>query len=343
MPALAAPNIVDPAPVAAAVARALDAVGRARHVALVVPDSVAKVSLVRFEQAPPRGRDLEAMLRWQVRKSVPFRVEDAQITWADGQPLEGGGREFVVALARRDVIAQYEAALTAAGAHAGLVDLASFNLVNLLLAGGDERLDALLVHLAPDFVTLIIVRGGALIFYRHRGSDGEESLADLVHQTAMYYEDRLVGPRLRPRGSCRRDAGARRRRRARTGARTRSRIGCASRVEAVAFGDLATLSDRIAGLVAAVGRPGADGRHPGAGARRMTLRTNLSTRPFYNERAVQAVLGLAAIVVVVDHDLQHDPAVVAERRAIAAWWQRRRRRRPGPTRSELPWRGPDRA
>ena len=41
----------------------------------------------------------------------------------------------------RDVIAQYEAALTAAGAHAGLVDLASFNLVNLLLAGGDERLD----------------------------------------------------------------------------------------------------------------------------------------------------------------------------------------------------------
>jgi hypothetical protein len=31
----------------------------------------------------------------------------------------------------------------------------------------------------------------------------------------------------------------------------------------------------------------------------MTLRTNLSTRPFYNERAVQAALALAAIVVVV--------------------------------------------
>jgi hypothetical protein len=31
----------------------------------------------------------------------------------------------------------------------------------------------------------------------------------------------------------------------------------------------------------------------------MTLRTNLSTRPFYNERAVQAILGLAAIVIVV--------------------------------------------
>ena len=31
----------------------------------------------------------------------------------------------------------------------------------------------------------------------------------------------------------------------------------------------------------------------------MTLRTNLSTRPFYNERAVQTILGLAAIVIVI--------------------------------------------
>ena len=193
VPGLSALNIVEPAQVAAAVGRALDAVGRARHVALVVPDSTAKVSLVRFEQAPPRGRDLDAMLRWQVRKSVPFRVEDAQVTWAEGQPLDGGGREFLVALARLDVIAQYEAALTAAGAHAGIVDLASLNLVNLLLAGGEDRHDCLLVHLAADFVALIIIRAGRVIFYRHRGSEGDESLADLVHQTAMYYEDRLSG------------------------------------------------------------------------------------------------------------------------------------------------------
>ena len=31
------------------------------------------------------------------------------------------------------------------------------------------------------------------MFYRHRGSDGDGSLADVVHQSAMYYEDRLGG------------------------------------------------------------------------------------------------------------------------------------------------------
>jgi type IV pilus assembly protein PilM len=245
VPGLAGPNITDPVQVATAVGRVLNTVGRARHVALVVPDSAAKVSLVRFDQAPPRGRDLEAMLRWQVRKSVPFRVEDAQITWADGQTLDGGGREFVVALARQDVIAQYEVAVTAAGAHAGLVDLASFNLVNLLLASGDQRHDALLVHLAPDFVTLIIMRGGRVIFYRHRGSEGEESLADLVHQTAMYYEDRLSGRgfgRVMLAGATQGAAGAAGGERARQALEDRLRV----RVEPVSFSDLASLSDRNA-------------------------------------------------------------------------------------------------
>jgi hypothetical protein len=32
-----------------------------------------------------------------------------------------------------------------------------------------------------------------LVFFRSRGADGEGTLADLVHQTAMYYEDRLSG------------------------------------------------------------------------------------------------------------------------------------------------------
>jgi type IV pilus assembly protein PilM len=193
VPSLTAPNIVDQGVVVAAVARVFESVGRGRRVALVVPDSVAKVSLVRFDQVPARAQDLDAMLRWQVRKSVPFRVEEAQVTWSEGQELDAGGREFIVTLARRELVAQYEAAVSAAGAHAGLVDLATFNLVSLVLAKGETDVDCLLVHAAADYVTLAIIRRGRLIFYRHRGADSDESLEDLVHQTAMYYEDRLAG------------------------------------------------------------------------------------------------------------------------------------------------------
>jgi len=38
-----------------------------------------------------------------------------------------------------------------------------------------------------------LLRGSHLIFFRNRAADTDGTLADLVHQTAMYYEDRLQG------------------------------------------------------------------------------------------------------------------------------------------------------
>ena len=64
----------------------------------------------------------------------------------------------------------------------------------------------------------------------------------------MYYEDRLVGPRLRPRDSGRRDTRARRRRAAPRARAARSKIGSRVRVEAVVSATLATFSDRIAAI-----------------------------------------------------------------------------------------------
>jgi hypothetical protein len=41
---------------------------------------------------------------------------------------------------------------------------------------------------------LIVVRGGRVVFYRNRPSEGDATdMGDLVHQTAMYFEDRLGG------------------------------------------------------------------------------------------------------------------------------------------------------
>ena len=57
--------------------------------------------------------------------------------------------------------------------------------------------DWLLVHAAATYVSLAVLRDGHVIFYRTRGEESEGSIADLVHQTAMYYEDRLHGRHFR--------------------------------------------------------------------------------------------------------------------------------------------------
>jgi type IV pilus assembly protein PilM len=250
VPGLLTPNIVDESAVEQAVSRALDAIGRPGRLALVVPDAVAKVSLIRFEKVPTRGHDLVSLIRWHLRKTVPFRVDEAQVTWAEGESLEAGGREFVVAIARREIIAQYETVVSRGGSHVGLVDLASFNLVNLVLAQ-EAPDDWLLVHVASDSTTLAIVRHGQVIFYRQRGVDAEESLEDLVHQSKMYYEDRLAGRgfgRVVFSGAASGPEGV-------AGADRLRRLladRLQAKVDAIDLGRLATLTDRISASPALV-------------------------------------------------------------------------------------------
>jgi type IV pilus assembly protein PilM len=194
-PALNALNIHDARGVAAALRSAFEKLGtRPRRIALVIPDTAAKVSLLRFEKIPP-ANDLDQLIRWQMRKAAPFKPEDAQISWVAAAPVPGGGREYLVTLGRRDIVESYMKVCAEAGADAGLVDLASLNLINAVLASGSTAAagDWLVVHVAPDYATLTIVRNKDVIFFRTRQLEAEGDLADLVHQTAMYHEDRLGG------------------------------------------------------------------------------------------------------------------------------------------------------
>jgi len=193
-PTLNGTNIHDSRAVAAALRSAFEKLGgRPRRVALVIPDTAAKLSLLRFEKVPGEA-DLDQLIRWQMRKAAPFKADDAQLSWVPAAAQPGGGREYLVTLARRDIVESYMKACSEAGADAGVVDLASLNLINAALASGvDAAGDWLIVHVAADYATLAIVRNKDLIFFRTRQLEGEADLADVVHQTAMYYEDRLAG------------------------------------------------------------------------------------------------------------------------------------------------------
>ena len=182
-------NLHDRPAVAIALNRVLERLGHPRRIGLIVPDLVAKVSLVRFEQIPTRATELDQLVRWQVRKTAPFPIEEAQVSYVAGQH-----QEFIVSLARRAVIHEYEQLCADAGAHAGIVDLTTFNVINATLAGSAAPAgDWLLVNAAADYATIAILRGAHLLFFRNRSAEGDGTLEDLVHQTTMYYQDRLNG------------------------------------------------------------------------------------------------------------------------------------------------------
>jgi Tfp pilus assembly PilM family ATPase len=245
-PALNASNVHDGAVLTAAIRGVLDNVApRPKRIALVLPDVVGKLSLLRFEKIPAKLQDLDQLIRWQVRKAAPFKIEDAHVSWVPGMELPGGGREYVVIAARRDIVESYERACEAAGAYPGIVDLASMNLINAVLVtqGTSPAADWLLVHVAPEYSTLAVVRGADVIFFRTRPSEQNEDLADMVHQTAMYHEDRLGGgafARVVLAGGSVRGADAAERLRRQVEERVRTRV------EVLDFRGAVALRDRIA-------------------------------------------------------------------------------------------------
>jgi Tfp pilus assembly PilM family ATPase len=196
VPSLTSANTHDRPTIVGALARVLERTGRPRRIGLVVPDLVAKVSLVKFEKVPSRAQDLDQLVRWQVRKTAPFPIEEAQVSYVPTLAASDG-QEFLVTIARRSVIEEYEALCAEAGAHAGIVDLATFNVANAVLASGgapgDGLADWLLVNVAAYDASTAILRGRHPIFFRNRAAEAEGTLADFLHQTAMYYEDRLRG------------------------------------------------------------------------------------------------------------------------------------------------------
>ena len=193
VPGLTAANVKDRGAVRAALMRVLEKVGRPRRVGLVLPDPVAKVSLIRFQQIPTRAHELDQLIRFQVKKAAPFPIDDAQLSYVEGVRA-ADGIDFLVSAARREAIREYAAVCEDAGVHAGIVEIQTFNVVNAVLAAGRRSAaDWLLVNVTPDWASVVVGRADDVILYRSRTAEADGPLLDLVHQTSMYYEDRLSG------------------------------------------------------------------------------------------------------------------------------------------------------
>src|SRR5687768_1033788 len=196
VPALLALNMPDVPAVAGAIRQTLSGLGGSKptRVSLVLPDTIAKVSLLRLERVPAKTADLHEIVKWQVRKTAPFPMEQAVLSVSPGALSADGASEFVVTIARHDVVHQYEQACAMAGVHAGLIDLSTFSVIHGILGSASPPAgDWLLVHVTDTYLSRAVIRDTSLLFFRNRSEEAEGTLADLIHQTAMYYEDRLHG------------------------------------------------------------------------------------------------------------------------------------------------------
>lgn len=191
-------NLADAQVVGAAVRRVLEKVHvRGQDVALLIPDQVVRVFLLHFETLPRRRDEAIPLLRWRLKKSVPFDVEDTVVSYLlqPGPPDHATGVEVLAAVARQRVVRQYEELVEAAGHRPGVVLSSTLATLSYF---EDER-PTLLARLTGRTLTTVIARGQSLCVYRctemPAAADNLEpqSLLDEVYPAVAYYQDTWRG------------------------------------------------------------------------------------------------------------------------------------------------------
>jgi type IV pilus assembly protein PilM len=178
-PGLRPGNIVDRVAVVAAIRAALEAIGeRPRgndaNLTLVIPDSAVRVLLLDFESLPNKLTEALPLVRFRLKKLLPFEADDAMVTFQAMSSARNLVRVLAVAVPR-DVLSEYETAAREAGFEPGAV-LPS-TLAALAALEGDGP--ALLVNANPLGVTTAIVRNGILLLHRSVDLQEHSSLTAL--------------------------------------------------------------------------------------------------------------------------------------------------------------------
>jgi hypothetical protein len=191
MPSAVESNIVDGPAVRGAVAALMSRLrAKDEDIAVLVPDPVIRVFVQHFDQFPRSPQEAEPMLRWKLKKSVPFEADETVISYMRQAPREDGV-DVVTALARLRIVREYESLAEGAGLYPGVVTSSSLAAVSLL----DDRQPTLLARISGLALTTAIVREGVLCGYRCTELPAQnvaltpQMLLEEIFPVAAYYQD----------------------------------------------------------------------------------------------------------------------------------------------------------
>ncbi len=195
VPSLNAPNFPYPARIVAALRQALDQiVERDRKITLVIPDAAVRVLLLDFDSLPDKAAEVLPIIRFRLRKLLPFEVDDAAISYQVMTRQQEQVRALV-AVTPHNVLAEYEAAVREAGYEPGAV-LPS-TLCAIAAIPGDT--DALVINQNSVCITTAITRQNEVLLHRtlelpeNAGNDIPD-IQQAVSVAIAYFEDSLSIP-----------------------------------------------------------------------------------------------------------------------------------------------------
>jgi type IV pilus assembly protein PilM len=164
-----------------------------RPAAVILPDYAARVTVLDFDSFPSAPEEQVSLVRFRVKKTVPFDIESAAVSYFV-QPSSGGKSaskkvEVLAVTVALEVIARYEALFRSAGFHPGVLTTSSLAALNLYRGEGV----AILAKLSGHVLTVAVLSGNSIRLFRcvtlEEANDDE--ILGILHPTFAYVEDEL--------------------------------------------------------------------------------------------------------------------------------------------------------
>jgi type IV pilus assembly protein PilM len=162
--------------------------GRTKDVVAVLPDVAARVVLLDFDMLPDNPEEAEGVVRFRLKKSLPFDVDKAKVSYH--AQASGQGLHLVTAVALSSVVEEYEAAFHDAGYSPGVV------MPSMLAALGaaDAQRPSLVLKVDQRTISIAILNNEHLLLLRTlentRGMTiTGEQLAEDVYPSVVFFQD----------------------------------------------------------------------------------------------------------------------------------------------------------
>ena len=162
--------------------------GRSRDVIAVLPDAAVRVTMLDFDTLPSKREEAEGVVRFRLKKSLPFDVEKAKVSYHT--QTSPAGLRIVAAVVLNSVLEDYEAVFVEAGFSPGVI------LPSMLAALGAANADTptLIVKVDARTTSIAILDKQQLLQFRtlenQRGvAISGEQLADEVYPSVVFFQD----------------------------------------------------------------------------------------------------------------------------------------------------------
>jgi type IV pilus assembly protein PilM len=188
VPDLIEPNLRQRTDVVSSIRNVLESVSSGRDMVAVLPDAAVRVVLLDFDALSTNRQEAESIVRFRLKKSLPFDVDKAQVSYH--AQTSGQGVRVIAAVALSSVVDDYEAAFRDAGYTPGVV------LPSMLAALGaaDAGRPTLVVKVDARTIGIAILDNNQMLLFRNlentRGvTITGEQLAEEVYPSVVFFQD----------------------------------------------------------------------------------------------------------------------------------------------------------